>query len=598
MLDDGQGECNSRIVVDASSDRSMTWNEIGNLPEKKLSQSIMDSFCADCGILHQISCAHTSKQNGVAERKHRHLLDVARMQVDGPFFLASEDDVIGVEHLLAEPKCNDLGGSFLGFDTSSTQNCFDIEELSALECAYIKIESDVRKQPLRMHRYAGLQAYPGRERKRNTEFADEAWDPSCIPSEESYVGKLDLENQSAASGGRDCGAEMSELSTTSIPVLEDNWDQNFFLLDKMTINELNGAFRKIFGCETSNTDKQWLKGRILFGLQNLVEMDGGLSLLECHVNSNENEGKMILKARNACFIRTSSPFTSVFNFKTKPRVQNVKRGRPASCDSSNTFSSEISKDMLGSPDLGGKQNMLVTKKRLRKPTRRYIEESVEQNSRYQRRKCGISDTSSEDKILQIGSHTQNSRKVYGATPLICWEESFKGACIQVPFGIPVQKGRSKKKGRDYEDVRDSELLGSNVDSIKDFLSADSHDEISEDECITRSRIQNSKGRRKHHIFWTLSEVSKLVEGVSRYGVGRWIEIKRQQFPLSANRTAVDLKDKWRNLLRASLSRSQSKSEVQSSRMHASQSIPESILRRVRELSVIHPYPRERKNQLS
>uniref|UniRef100_A0A5B7BX62 Uncharacterized protein n=1 Tax=Davidia involucrata TaxID=16924 RepID=A0A5B7BX62_DAVIN len=39
-------------------------------------------------------------------------------------------------------------------------------------------------------------------------------------------------------------------------------------------------------------------------------------------------------------------------------------------------------------------------------------------------------------------------------------------------------------------------------------------------------------------------------------------------------------------------------QVESKRKHASQSIPLSILRRVRELAVIYPYPRERKTQLS
>jgi hypothetical protein len=34
------------------------------------------SFCSSTGILHQFICPHTSQQNGVAERKHRHIVDM------------------------------------------------------------------------------------------------------------------------------------------------------------------------------------------------------------------------------------------------------------------------------------------------------------------------------------------------------------------------------------------------------------------------------------------------------------------------------------------------------------------------------------------
>ncbi|CAA6659338.1 unnamed protein product [Spirodela intermedia] len=90
-------------------------------------------------------------------------------------------------------------------------------------------------------------------------------------------------------------------------------------------------------------------------------------------------------------------------------------------------------------------------------------------------------------------------------------------------------------------------------------------------------------RRKHHRAWTLWEVTKLIEGVSKYGAGRWSEIKRLAFPSYTQRTSVDLKDKWRNLLRACFT--QRPAENRNTRRHNSAPpIPTWVLARVRELS--------------
>ncbi|KAL6057118.1 Myblike DNA-binding domain containing protein [Balamuthia mandrillaris] len=57
------------------------------------------------------------------------------------------------------------------------------------------------------------------------------------------------------------------------------------------------------------------------------------------------------------------------------------------------------------------------------------------------------------------------------------------------------------------------------------------------------------GSKTERLFWTDSEVENLMQGVKKYGAGNWATI-RQNFTFHSRRTTVDLKDKYRNLLRA------------------------------------------------
>jgi hypothetical protein len=54
---------------------------------------------------------------------------------------------------------------------------------------------------------------------------------------------------------------------------------------------------------------------------------------------------------------------------------------------------------------------------------------------------------------------------------------------------------------------------------------------------------------------TAEETEFLVRGVELCGGGKWAEIKKLNFRAIQKRSAVDLKDKWRNLMRVAISTS-------------------------------------------
>ena len=62
----------------------------------------------------------------------------------------------------------------------------------------------------------------------------------------------------------------------------------------------------------------------------------------------------------------------------------------------------------------------------------------------------------------------------------------------------------------------------------------------------RGKRKSSVGVKKRH-FWTEQEVTWLLQGVDKHGVGKWAKIL-DDYPFSETRTSVHLKDKYRNLI--------------------------------------------------
>ena len=89
-------------------------------------------------------------------------------------------------------------------------------------------------------------------------------------------------------------------------------------------------------------------------------------------------------------------------------------------------------------------------------------------------------------------------------------------------------------------------------------------------------------RMKTHRPWTLAEVRALVDGVSFHGRGQWADIKASAGEVLGTRSSVDVKDKWRNLLRIS------SLPTGTEPRRSGDSLPQELLHRVRALSAPMP----------
>ncbi|OVA10103.1 SANT/Myb domain [Macleaya cordata] len=567
---------------------------------------------------------NTSMTSGEAASRLTYKL--VRVEEDGTFDPASEDEITEVEHLLAEPKNEKVSvDAVLCYNNENPEKCLAIEDFpgSVDHNNQLKTDSGVLLSNITrewsddskfefldgmlqgvdeedLHVTNGLSS-ACEDYLLDTEFVEKVPDLDYGTCGGPRSGNLGFESRSPGLSERDTGgAETLELSASTIPVLESTSDQNVLLLDKMTIQELHKAFKSTFGRETTVKDKQWLIRRISFGLQNFVELENASSLLESGISSKRNDGDMLLVCNNDSPGMYSS-FTNVVGSKGKSVDQSVLRERLTGVDVYKTSYSEAKDIGFGFLSSRDREDTLATRKRLRKPTRRYIEETSDLKSRYCSGKLETPITSSKDKFMLSRSCNQHHWKEFVAMAPVCKQDSVGGSDSQVPFGLRMQKKRTKKNTSAWEhdpgdNKNDSLLLGPSHSSDLEPSPTESQDEMSDD-CLSTVRTEKGRSRRKHHRLWTLSEVMKLVDGVSQYGVGRWTDIKRLLFASSAYRTSVDLKDKWRNLLRASGAELKSKREVEQGRKNASRPIPQSVLRRVSELAIIYPYPRERKSKL-
>ncbi|XBI98361.1 hypothetical protein VPH35_018610 [Triticum aestivum] len=89
----------------------------------------------------------------------------------------------------------------------------------------------------------------------------------------------------------------------------------------------------------------------------------------------------------------------------------------------------------------------------------------------------------------------------------------------------------------------------------------------------------NRGLRTNNEHGTPEEVTALVDGVEDLGVGRWSALKKKWFSTSV-RTAVNLKDKWRNLLKSYMGNAERGCYLQ---------LDHSLIERIQKVAAENPY---------
>ncbi|KAG8643259.1 hypothetical protein MANES_11G021500v8 [Manihot esculenta] len=491
---------------------------------------------------------------------------LVRVEGDGRLVPATDDEVMEVKDLLVDEK---------------SEVCTVADVGQPIGCI-----SNDRSSPGMLPQ---LESSEGLSPSENTEVDPDKLNARLEETGPSFAPSLIQSHMHQSGGVGECSnapvlTEGRALTSTTVTTSKPDFSKlnGEICLDNLSIKELHETFKATFGRETTVKDKQWLKRRIAMGLTNSCDVSATTFIIKDNklVNKGKEDG-----SDNGDGALANDPATGT-------TMSGGQQGLPISHGSqledqvvSDKRNRNIG-DNSGSEDHHTEQRAA---KRVRKPTKRYIEELSEVESKEASGKLRPIVKNSLLGQMSSNFHTRSARNVSleGRT-VVTRLDSLGGSGIQIPCVSRVRRSRPRKNFMAL-------LFLGVADEDRQFLSTGAvggHHKVlkqvdssgdSDDNVVT---VPTSKGgiRRKHHRAWTLSEVMKLVEGVSRYGAGRWSEIKRLAFASYSYRTSVDLKDKWRNLLKASFAQIPSDKGINSRKNAATMPIPEPILLRVRELA--------------
>lgn len=261
--------------------------------------------------------------------------------------------------------------------------------------------------------------------------------PSSVLSfHDSHVNELGNTGECSKPADAESRSPASAVCTSSIPDFSKLKGE--ICLDNLSIRELHELFKATFGRETTVKDKLWLKRRIAMGLTNSCDVATTTFTIRDNklVNRTEDSsnnadgtspGTSVIEAENI------SPKNSLASYSSELEDHQIVSGK------------SLQEDKVEFDGASEDHMEQRAAKRVRKPTRRYIEELSEVESRDYCQKVfssakniGLGQTSPKTCVRPAKKVSLNERTV--VTRL----DSLGGSGVRVPYVSRVRRSRPRK----------------------------------------------------------------------------------------------------------------------------------------------------------
>lgn len=210
-------------------------------------------------------------------------------------------------------------------------------------------------------------------------------------------------------------------------------------LDNLSVKDLQETFKATFGRETSVKDKQWLKRRIIMGLTN--SCDFSTTTLVIIDNRVVKKGKEETCQSADCSVLVDCVVTSAMEGDESPTTCHDKQIEIHSIANGMKIQSSTFQDNCGSKDTDSEQRPA---KRVRKPTKRYIEELSEGESRDSGAKIvsSIKHPAYDPPSATVCARPAQNFGLDGRC--LTRKDSLGGSGIQVPYVSRIRRSRPRE----------------------------------------------------------------------------------------------------------------------------------------------------------